>query len=40
VAYEDGFLPDPERFVQRILAVREPADTSAQPPRYPLRAAG
>ncbi|MGJ7497541.1 class I SAM-dependent methyltransferase [Variovorax sp. RT4R15] len=22
VAYEDGFLPDPERFVQRIAAVR------------------
>lgn len=23
VAFEDGFLPDPERFVQRIAAVRE-----------------
>ena len=23
VAYEDGFLDDPERFVQRIVAVRE-----------------
>ena len=23
VAYEDGFLPEPERFVQRIAAVRE-----------------
>ena len=25
VAYEDGFLDDPERFVQRVAAVREPA---------------
>jgi SAM-dependent methyltransferase len=25
VAYEDGFLPEPERFVQRIAAVREPS---------------
>lgn len=36
VAYEDGFLAEPERFVQRIVAVRE---TSAQdtPARYPLQ---
>ena len=34
VAYEDGFLPDPQRFVQRIAAVREGSDP--QPPRYPL----
>ena len=34
VAYEDGFLANPERFVQRVAAVREPADASA--PRYPL----
>jgi SAM-dependent methyltransferase len=34
VAYEDGFLDDPERFVQRIAAVREaPAPA---PPRYRL----
>jgi SAM-dependent methyltransferase len=34
VAYEDGFLADPDRFVQRLAAVRElPAAT---PPRYPL----
>lgn len=34
VAYEDGFLPSPERFVQRIAAVREaPCDA---PPRHPL----
>ena len=34
VAYEDGFLTGPERFVQRLAAVREtPADT---PARWPL----
>jgi len=34
VAYEDGFLPDPDRFMQRIAAVRE---QPAEPPaRYPL----
>ncbi len=37
VAYEDGFLEDPDRFVQRLAAVRElPA---ALPHRYPLAAA-
>jgi SAM-dependent methyltransferase len=37
VAYEDGFLDAPQRFVQRIVAVREAASTSpAAPPRYPL----
>ncbi len=35
VAFEEGFLTHPERFVQRIVAVREPSP--AQPPmRYPL----
>lgn len=35
VAFEDGFSPAPDRFVQRIAAVR--ADTAApQPTRYPL----
>jgi SAM-dependent methyltransferase len=34
VAYEDGFLPEPDRFVQRIAAVREPA--GAGPARYLL----
>lgn len=34
VAYEDGFLDGPPRFVQRLAAVREPA--SAEPPRHPL----
>ena len=34
VAYEDGFAPSPERFIQRLAAVRErPAEV---PPRYPL----
>jgi len=38
VAYENGFLPRPERFVQRIAAVAAPEFTSeaAGPPRYPL----
>ncbi len=38
VAFEDGFLPGPPpRFVQRIVAVREPA--GAAPARHPLVAA-
>jgi SAM-dependent methyltransferase len=42
VAFEDGFLSAPDRFVQRIAAVREPAHQSAgqsasiPPARYPL----
>ena len=37
VAYEDGFLAEPERFVQRIAAVREPSNLPAgKPMRYPL----
>lgn len=35
VAYEDGFLEGPARFVQRIAAVHE-AGTGAAPARYPL----
>lgn len=35
VAFEEGFLPQPERFVQRIVAVREASDAQA-PARYPL----
>jgi len=35
IAYEDGFLAEPERFVQRICAVREPA-SPAVALRYPL----
>jgi hypothetical protein len=34
VAYEDGFLGDPDRFVQRLAAVRE--RPAATPPLYPL----
>jgi SAM-dependent methyltransferase len=34
VAYEDGFLADPERFVQRVAAVRAGTDDGAR--RYPL----
>ncbi|NZA03111.1 class I SAM-dependent methyltransferase [Ottowia beijingensis] len=36
VAYEDGFLPQPERFVQRIAAVRPGMPTGSAPTRYPL----
>ncbi len=35
VAYEDGFVDSPARFVQRIAAVREPAHPG-QPVRYRL----
>ena len=35
VAYEDGFLADPDRYVQRIAAVRE-APSSGVAPRHPL----
>jgi len=35
IAYEDGFLAEPERFVQRIVAVREGPGRS-EPPRYLL----
>jgi len=34
IAYEDGFLPAPDRFVQRIAAVREAA--APLPTRWPL----
>jgi SAM-dependent methyltransferase len=36
VAYEDGFLADPERFVQRIAAVRPKLETAGPPPRHLL----
>lgn len=38
VAYENGFLDSPPRFVQRIAAVRPDGGTAAQPApiRYPL----
>ena len=35
IAFEDGFLDLPPRFVQRIAAVRE-GPASADPARYPL----
>mgnify|MGYP000290625454 CR=1 FL=1 len=35
VAFEEGFLDQPDRFVQRIVAVRE-ADATQTPVRYPL----
>ncbi len=39
VAFEDGFAEQPDRFVQRIVAVRAPApasDAATGPPRYRL----
>lgn len=36
VAYEDGTLEAPLRYVQRIAAVRETAEAAAAAPRYPL----
>lgn len=35
IAYEDGFSGQPERFMQRVVAVREKS-ASNLPPRYPL----
>ena len=35
VAFEEGFLTQPDRFVQRIVAVHE-SDTPQTPRRYPL----
>lgn len=40
VAYEDGFLSEPDRFVQRICAIRLAESTPATPTRHPLRRAG
>lgn len=40
VAYENGFLPSPERFVQRIVAVRKPPADGALPQRHRLGTAG
>lgn len=36
VAYEDGFLAEPDRFVQRIAAVRPLPHPSTPPPRHRL----
>jgi SAM-dependent methyltransferase len=38
VAYEDGFLHAPARFVQRVVAVREDGGDPGAPPRHPLEA--
>jgi SAM-dependent methyltransferase len=35
LAYEDGFISEPDRFVQRLVAVRE-AQPALAPPRYHL----
>lgn len=48
VAFEDGFLRDPERYVQRIVAIAAASHSAptlessapATPPRYLLRATG
>ena len=42
VAYEDGFLDTPARFVQRVVAVRPAlaAGPPGPPPRHPLAAPG
>jgi SAM-dependent methyltransferase len=43
IAFEDGFLDHPPRFVQRIAAVSAPAEafgTTSAPPRYALAGAG
>jgi SAM-dependent methyltransferase len=40
VAFEDGFLDRPERFVQRIAAVRKPSASPSDPLRFPLAATG
>jgi SAM-dependent methyltransferase len=36
VAYEDGFLASPDRFVQRIAAMRSASDSGESPERRPL----
>ncbi|MDM0076334.1 class I SAM-dependent methyltransferase [Variovorax sp. J2P1-59] len=36
VAYEDGYLAEPDRFVQRIAAVRPASSAASTPPRHPL----
>lgn len=37
VAYEDGFVPEPARFVQRIAAIRPAAGLPGEPPRHLLK---
>lgn len=40
VAFEDGFCQAPQRYVQRIAAVRETVPAGDPPPRFPLGASG
>ncbi len=40
VAFEDGFADMPERYLQRVVAVRESKAQAALAPRYPLDATG
>jgi len=39
VAFEDGFSTNPDRFVQRVAAVRKPTTPSEPPARFLLEAA-
>ena len=39
VAFEDGFSADPDRFVQRVAAVRKPTTPVDQPARFLLQSA-
>ena len=36
IGFEDGFLPQPERFIQRLCAVRPGGTAAMLPQRYPL----
>ena len=36
IGFEDGFLPQPERFIQRLCAVRPGGPAAMLPQRYPL----
>jgi len=40
VAFEDGFLHSPDRYIQRIAAIKEADATTTPPPRYSLQPAG
>jgi hypothetical protein len=40
VGFEDGFCSAPERFVQRVAAVRKDSTPPGQPARFRLPAAG
>lgn len=40
VAYEDGFALEPERFIQRVVAVHAPRTDDANPPRFRLDGPG